>query len=78
MKSKRIAKVACAVVCALILLAVLFNGTGSTQFVIAPKNWGLSMRQLEIGTVYTTNGVAENFTNRVSHIGPVIFTEFNR
>jgi hypothetical protein len=78
MKPKRIVKVACVVVCALILLAVLFNGTGGTQFVIAPKNWGLSMRQLEVGTVYKTNGVAESFTNRVTHIGPLILTEFNR
>jgi len=76
MKLKRIAKVACAAVCVIILLAVVLNGTGDTQFVIVPK-WGFSLGELEIGTVYPTNGVAHSFTNRISQIGPIIITEFN-
>lgn len=78
MKSKRIVKVVCVVVCVLILLAVLFNGTGGMEFVIAPKNWGFSVRRLEIYNIPKTNGITESFTNRVSHVGPVIFTEYNR
>jgi len=77
MKLKRIAKVASMVVCALVLLAVLGNGTGGYRFVIVPKSWKFSVGELEVGTIHPTNGVAESFTNRVSHIGPIIFTEYN-
>jgi hypothetical protein len=79
---KRIARVAAVAVCALIsllLLAVLSNrawSNGSAEFRIVPKNWGLSVRQLEILSVHYTNS-AEIITNRVSRIGPIIFTEFN-
>ena len=45
MKLKRIAKVACAAVCVIILLAVALNGTGETQFVVVPK-WGFSLGEL--------------------------------
>ena len=76
-KLKRVGKVACAAVCVIILLAVVLNGTGETEFVIVP-NWGFSLRELEINTIYPTNGIAHSFTNRISHIGPIILTEFNR
>ncbi len=75
-KLKRLAKVSAVVVCALVLLAVVCNGAYDTQFVIVP-DWGFTVRELEIGTVYLTNGVAHSFTNRISHIGPIILTEFN-
>jgi len=78
MKLKRMAKVACFVVCALIVCAVLSNGTGNTEFVIAPKDWRLSVAKVDVEMIHETNGPATSFTNRVSQIGPVIFTEFNR
>jgi len=61
----------------LVLLAVLGNGTGGYDFVIAPKSWKFSVGELEIGTIYPDNGVPQSFTNRVSHVGPIIFTEYN-
>jgi hypothetical protein len=76
-KLKRIAKVACVLVCALVLLAVVGNGLADYEFVIVPKDWGFSVRK-EIGTTYETNSPGKSFTNRVSHIGPIIFTQFNR
>jgi hypothetical protein len=77
MKLKRIAKVAGVVVCAFVLLAVLHNGLGSGfEFVFVPK-WGFSVGQLEVGFYKSTNGVTQGFTNRITHIGPFILTEFN-
>jgi hypothetical protein len=78
MEPKRILKIACLALCALILLAVLFNGFGNTQFEIMPKDWRVSVSQLEIETLVKTNGTSESFTNRVSKIGPLIVREFNR
>jgi hypothetical protein len=78
MKLKPVAKVAGVVLCAFILLAVLGNELAGYELVIVPKDWGFSVRRLEVGTFYRTNGVEESFTNRVSHIGPIFFTQFNR
>lgn len=78
MKSKRIVKVACVAACALILLTVLFSRIENTEFEIVPKTWEFSVGQPEIITLAKTNGTSESFTNRVSHIGPLIVREFNR
>ena len=81
MKHKRIAKVTFVVAlafCALILLMNLSSELQDMDFAVTPKSWKFYVRERQEGTVYNTNGIAESFTNRVSHIGPVIITEFNR
>lgn len=81
MKLKRIAKVTFVVVfafCALVFLMNLSSELSQMDFAVTPKSWKFSVRERQGGVVYYTNGIAESFTNRVSHIGPVIITEFNR
>jgi hypothetical protein len=76
MKIKHMLRASALVLFVLTLLAIISNGSYGTQLAIVPK-WGFSIGELEIGAVYLTNGVAHSFTNRISHIGPIIITEFN-
>jgi hypothetical protein len=84
MKHKRIAKIVCIVLCSCALWCVFSSAFEDVQFDITPKKWGFYVRKLEIFTEYNANGPGnsytrgKSYTNRVSQIGPIICSEYNR
>jgi hypothetical protein len=72
-KLKRLAKVAGALACALVVWTVVSH---DIDFVVVPKSWKLSVGQLRVITVHATNGPGWSFTNTISQIGPIIITEY--